>query len=158
MTKTRQRLALLLAAALLFTGLYAPAGAVIYRYWTDPKTGFAMAGYDPVAYFIEQRPVLGEATHEYVWRDVPWRFASAANRAVFMESPQVYAPQYGGYSVVGVARGYPSQGNPYVWAIEGKRLYLFHSPAHKAVWQQDPKGWIEKASENWPQMQHRLAP
>lgn len=158
MTKTRQILAGIVVTAALVAGMCQAGGTVNFRYWTNATTGMAINGYDPVAYFVQREPVQGRSPHELVWRGVAWRFVSAANRAAFEEAPEVYAPQYGGYSVVGVARGYPSEGNPHLWAIEGQRLYLFHSVAHKALWEEDPQGWIEKAREKWPEIERHLAP
>lgn len=155
----RAAAALILALGLAAALPTAPgASTTTYRYWTDVSSGMAMAGYDPVAYFVDGKPVEGVSGQEYTWRGATWRFASAANRAAFVEAPEVYAPQFGGYSVVGVARGYPSEGNPFIWAVAKKRLYLFHSPAHKTIWQQDPQRWIDLAAANWPQMEHRLVP
>src|SRR5438270_5223436 len=41
--------------------------------------GAAIGGHDPVAYFTEQRPVLGSAAYSAEWSGATWRFASAAN-------------------------------------------------------------------------------
>ena len=53
-----------------------PVGAV------EPAA-LAIRGYDPVAYFTDQRAIPGVVAHEYVWDEHVWRFASAANRARF---------------------------------------------------------------------------
>lgn len=59
--------------------------------------GVAIKGYDTVAYFAEGRPVKGVKAFSYSWRGAEWRFASAANRDLFVASPEKYAPQYGGH-------------------------------------------------------------
>lgn len=144
--------------AALGSAVVRPASATVYRYWTDPHTGLAIGGFDPVAYFVEKGPVSGNPKHEFNWRGAAWQFASAANCAAFIEAADVYAPQFGGYSVVGIARGFPAQGNPNHWVIDDQKLYLFHSPAHMAVWKQDPQAVMAQARENWPKIQYRLKP
>jgi hypothetical protein len=59
--------------------------------------GVAIKGYDPVAYFTEGHPVKGKKEFEFTWQDARWRFASAANRALFAANPERYAPKYGGF-------------------------------------------------------------
>jgi YHS domain-containing protein len=59
--------------------------------------GVAIKGYDPVAYFLEERPVKGSEEFEYEWMGAKWRFASAEHRDLFKADPEKYAPQYGGY-------------------------------------------------------------
>ena len=61
---------------------------------TDPLTGVAIEGYDPVSYFTEPEPLPGKPDYEYYWGGVPWYFATAANRDVFIRAPEIYAPQY----------------------------------------------------------------
>ena len=73
------------------------ADRVVTAIVTDPLTGVAIDGYDPVTYFTEPEPQPGKPDFEYYWGGVPWYFASAANRDVFMRAPEVYAPQYGGH-------------------------------------------------------------
>src|ERR1044071_6233089 len=75
----------------------AAAQAVIDTIVTDPLTGVAIEGYDAVSYFTEPAPLPGLPDYEYYWGGVPWYFASAANRDVFVRNPEIYAPQYGGH-------------------------------------------------------------
>jgi len=60
-------------------------------------SGVAVKGYDPVAYFIEEKPVKGKAKFEYRWQGAKWRFSSAKHLELFKATPEKYAPQYGGY-------------------------------------------------------------
>ncbi|CAB5123453.1 hypothetical protein D3OALGA1CA_3373 [Olavius algarvensis associated proteobacterium Delta 3] len=59
--------------------------------------GVAIKGFDPVAYFTENRAVKGDSDFEYVWRDAKWYFTSAEHQNLFKADPEAYAPQYGGY-------------------------------------------------------------
>lgn len=60
-------------------------------------SGVAVKGYDPVAYFLEAKPVKGKAKFEYRWQGAKWRFSSAKHLELFKATPKKYAPQYGGY-------------------------------------------------------------
>ena len=69
--------------------------------------GVAIMGYDPVAYFTDDKAVKGSEKYSYDWLGTPWHFASKEHREMFMSEPVKYAPQYGGYcagEVVGRAR------------------------------------------------------
>jgi hypothetical protein len=43
----------------------------------------AIKGYDPVAYFTESKPTLGDASHQFVWDGAVYRFASARHLEMF---------------------------------------------------------------------------
>src|SRR3954451_6108736 len=67
------------------------------RVATDPLSGIAIFGYDPVEYYLQGRGVSGSRTHELTYANVVWRFASEANREAFRRTPEVFTPAYGGY-------------------------------------------------------------
>ena len=77
------------AVAALFCVTTALAGKVdsIYK----DGSGAAIRGYDPVAYFTEQKPVKGSEQFRYSWMGATWLFASAANRDQFAANPAQYA-------------------------------------------------------------------
>ena len=60
-------------------------------------TGVAIKGYDPVAYFTENRAVKGSRAHAHQWRESTWYFASAAHLELFAADPERYVPKYGGF-------------------------------------------------------------
>jgi hypothetical protein len=45
----------------------------------------SLSGYDPVAYFIDRKPVQGKAEFEHVWHRLRWRFANNDHRDLFMK-------------------------------------------------------------------------
>jgi YHS domain-containing protein len=123
---------------------------------TDPLTGVAMDGYDPVSFFTEPQPSLGRSDLELVWAGVPWHFASAANREVFRRAPEIYAPQYGGYGAMGVARGYLSHGNPLIYTVFKQRLYLFYSVANREAFLMTPDKAALDGQAQWEILSQRL--
>ena len=92
--------------------------------------GFAIGGFDPVSYFGDAGPLPGKPEHEASWRGARWRFASAANRQIFLSDPAKYAPQCGGYCAFAVSlsdndRAPPAPpGRPDRWTIANGKLYL----------------------------------
>lgn len=151
--RCKQILTMVLCAALLQAApLAARADALVTSIVIDPLTGVAMDGYDPVSYFTEAQPQRGNPDYVYSWAGVPWYFASAANRDVFMRNPDVYAPQYGGHCQMSLARGFLSDGKPEVYAIEGMKLYLFYSAANREAFLLSPGEAQQRAAAHWAQL------
>src|SRR5688572_11145764 len=109
------------------------------------ERGFAMDGYDPVAYVTDGRPVAGSSQFETKWNGALWRFASAAHRDAFRTDPERYAPQFGGYCAYAVSQGYTANGDPRVWKIVDGGLYLNYSASVQRNWEKDIRGYIAKA-------------
>lgn len=115
----------------------------------------AIRGYDPVAYFVESRPIKGDRKFSLQYRGVEWRFANAANRDRFAAAPERFAPQYGGYCAWAVAQGYTASVDPDAWRIVDGKLYLNYSAGVQRRWSEDIAGNIRKADGNWPGVLNR---
>lgn len=154
MRQKRKQILTIAALIVALCGLSGPAaaGALVETIVTDPLTGVALEGYDPVSYFTEPTPLVGKPDYEYVWRGVPWYFASAANRDVFMRNPEVYAPQFGGHCLMSLSRGFLSDGKPRLYVIEGMKLYLFYSPANREAFLATEDVALSAADANWSKL------
>jgi hypothetical protein len=108
----------------------------------------AIRGYDPVAYFTLGRAVPGLATHEYVWDEQVWRFASVAHRDRFAADPIRYAPQFANFCAVALARGEVQEANPEYWLISDGKLYLFGKKAGPEVFRQAGGAAPERAERH----------
>ncbi|WP_322515994.1 YHS domain-containing (seleno)protein [Rhodopseudomonas palustris] len=141
-----------LAALLLCpTGPTARAeGATTERIVVDRHTGLAIDGFDPVAYFADGAARVGAADFEASAAGAIWRFRNASNRAAFVGHPEIYAPQFGGYDPVGVARGVPLQGNARIWLVAGQRLYLFSREDDRDAFAAAPERILARARAQWP--------
>lgn len=116
------------------------------NFFSDPpRTDAAIRGYDPVAYFLDGRPVPGSDRYVHVWRGARWKFASQAHLDRFVAAPEQYAPQYGGYCAYGVADGHLVKIEPEQWAVIDGKLYLNYDAAVAGKWKKDPAGYIRKA-------------
>jgi YHS domain-containing protein len=133
--------------ALLFTSPI--AGAAEPEIYSSFLSG-AINGYDPVSYFTEGKPVKGKSAHTFDYKGATWKFSSAENRQTFIDSPEKYAPQYGGYCSYAVANGYTASTDPDAWTIYNGKLYLNYSISVRAEWSRDIPGNIKKADANWP--------
>jgi len=118
----------------------------------DPLTGVALNGFDPVSYFTNEAPMRGSVDFEMFWRGVPWYFANEANLEIFSKSPDVYAPLYGGHGAMSLARGFLSDGNPMIYKVLDKRLYLFYSFSNREAFELGDKIARINGINNWQQL------
>lgn len=145
-------------AAIAFTESRSAArAATTERVVTNRFSGLAIEGYDPVAYFTDARPLLGLPDFEASQAGAVWRFRNEGNRASFVAHPEVYAPQFGGYDPVDVARGVTVAGSPLFWLVAGERLYLFGREETRDAFAADPERFLKLAEERWPALEATLA-
>jgi hypothetical protein len=111
-------------------------------------------GYDVVSYFVNQRPEKGLESVEYRWQGAKWRFASAEHLALFRQTPERFAPQYGGFCAWAVSRGATADIDPEAWTIASDRLFLNYSKAVQKQWLVDRDGNIANGDANWPALSH----
>lgn len=139
----RQSAILLIATAVAFAA--SPVEPV-----NKDGNGVALKGYDPVAYFKQQKPVPGLPEYSYSWMGAVWQFASAGNRDAFVANPDRYAPRFGGYCAWAVSHGYTADVDPRAWKIAGDKLYLNYNDSVQKKWELDMEKWIEAGERNWP--------
>lgn len=146
------RICLILAGfiAALFLGSSAVAQ-------TSPDR-LALKGYDPVAYFTEQRPMVGNAQYQHEWDGAIYRFASAKHLELFKAEPDRYLPQYNNWCTASVAKGAKVHGNPEWWLVVDGRLYLFGKPIGPGLMRADPVAMTSQADENWRKVSHLPTP
>jgi YHS domain-containing protein len=112
----------------------------------------AIEGYDPVAYFNDAKAVKGLEDFTYDWNNTKWLFASAKNQKAFMENPEKYAPQFGGYCAYAVSQGYTYKSDPEAWKIVDGKLYLNFSIKIQEKWVKDQANLIKLGEANWPKV------
>lgn len=149
-------LAVLAGFSLAALPVAAHAESLVTSIVTDPLTGVAIDGYDPVSYFTEVEPLQGTPDYDYEWGGVSWYFVNAANRDVFIRSPEVYAPQYGGHCVMSLSRGFLSDGKPRIYLIDRAKLYLFYSAANRDAFALSKAEALKTAAANWPELAKQL--
>jgi YHS domain-containing protein len=145
----RTRLLLSFALLLAVLASTAQAGTPVFQ----DAAGIAIKGYDPVAYFMDGKPVAGKAEITHSWQGATWRFASTEHRDAFVKEPARYAPQYGGYCAFGVAKGAKYPIDPSAFKVVDGKLYLNYDASVQKDWQKDIPGLIAKANQNWPTLE-----
>lgn len=153
------RTALIAFAALTFAGglAYADDEVNVSVGGTLAGKPLALHGYDPVAYFTEGKPVLGEPRFAAVFEGATYYFSSAAHQKLFEGTPSKYAPQYGGFCAFGAALGKKFDGNPAVFLVRDGKLYLNLAPDIAAKFGEDVAGNIQKADARWPEIRAKRA-
>ena len=129
------------------------AGAAFARsseIYTGTFSSLAVGGYDTVAYFKENKPVLGKAEFSTDYKGTIWRFSSKENLEAFKTNPTAYAPQFGGYCAWAVAHNYTASGDPQVWSVVQGKLYLNYDRDVQAQWSKDIPRYIADGNKNWP--------
>lgn len=121
----------------------------------NTSEGIAIKGYDPVAYFTEGRPVLGDPAISASFDGAIWQFTTPEHRRVFLEHPTRYEPEYGGFCAYGAAKGYKTDIDPAAFSIIGGRLYLNANLDIRTVWRSELLTSIAEADRNWAEVKEQ---
>ncbi|MFB6421432.1 MULTISPECIES: YHS domain-containing (seleno)protein [Bradyrhizobium] len=149
-------LCLLSGIWIIGSGLPAQA-ATTERVVVNRFSGVAIEGFDPVAYFVDDRAVQGTAEFEANLWGAVWRFRNEGNRASFLAHPEIYGPQFGGYDPADIARGVTIAGNPRFFAIVAQRLYLFSRETNRDAFAADPERFLYEVGKRWPALWEQLS-
>ncbi len=125
---------------------------VSWGWWGDvnASSGLALKGYDPVAYFEVGEPTAGDGQFSYQWSGATWQFSSAANRGLFAQSPESYAPQFGGFCSFAVSKGVTADISPSAWHISDGALYLFADENVRKDWVAAiDEGSMKASADSW---------
>jgi YHS domain-containing protein len=118
----------------------------------DRQTGIAIRGYDPVAYYLDNKPVKGSEEFSMEWNSAKWLFASKNNLERFKADPEKYAPQYGGYCAYGVAVDNLVSIEPDKFTIINGKLYLNYDSEVQTTWRKSPEKYISEADKKFTRL------
>jgi YHS domain-containing protein len=107
-------------------------------------------GYDAVAYFTDNKPVMGSQQFSENYDGATYWFASAEHAALFKTNPEKYAPQYGAFCGYAVSIGKLRPVDPTIFQIENGRLILQHTKEAYNLFNEDLKANVVKADSKWP--------
>jgi YHS domain-containing protein len=117
------------------------------------KSSLAIEGYDPVAYFTQNKSLRGNKEHALNHEGVSYYFASAQNKELFKANPSKYEPQYGGWCAYAMgAKGEKVSVDPETFKILNGKLYLFYNSYFNNTlksWNKDENNLRTKADQNW---------
>jgi len=114
------------------------------------NAGVGIKGYDPVAYFTDNKAVKGDPAIKSTANGVTYYFASAEHQATFDANPSKYEPQFGGFCGWAVSQGYTASIDPNAFQIIDGRLVLQYSLGVRKDFNKDAAGNLKKADANWP--------
>jgi YHS domain-containing protein len=136
--------------ALFVATLALPLAAQTKALLNLDKAGVAIQGYDPVAFFTENKPVKGDAKFVFRHNGATYFFASPEHRNLFKADPAKYEPAFGGYCAYGVSRGKLVEIDVAAFQIVDGRLLLQYSKGVRDDFNKDAKGNLAKADATWP--------
>lgn len=117
------------------------------------KKGFAVDGFDVVAYF-ENKALEGNNNFQTEVGDVKYKFSSAENLQKFNKDPKKFSPQYGGWCAYAIgAKNEKVKINPKTFEIRDGKLYLFYNSwgiNTLKMWNEEGAEQLKKqANKNW---------
>lgn len=138
------------------SGAAAPSELVLVN---RDHRGVAIGGYDPVAYFVDRRPVEGRPEIRAVHHGATYYFATEEHRWEFLRDPDHFAPAYGGYCGYAASIERLSPTSPLFWQIVDDRLVLQHNQHAYDLFNQALNENVAKADRNWPRLtEHNALP
>ncbi len=145
---------LLYFAGLIAFAVLAPAAEVV----NIDKSGLALQGYDPVAYFTDGKPVKGSPEFTATHKGATYQFASAEHKQQFESSPAKYEPQFGGFCGYAASINKLAPIEVQYFQVLHDRLILQHNEKAWKLWHQDVEGNLKKADANWPTLSQQKPP
>ncbi|RUT70516.1 YHS domain protein [Flavobacterium cupreum] len=113
----------------------------------------AIQGYDPVAYFKENKAIKGKNEVTATYMGITYKFSSVANKEVFLKNPAGFEPQYGGWCAYAMGSNAEKvEINPETFKITDGKLYLFYNAYFNNTlksWNKDQANLKTKADVNW---------
>ena len=120
--------------------------------------GIGIKGYDPVAYFTQNKAVKGNKDFAVVDDGVTYYFSSAANKEEFKKSPAKYEPQYGGWCAYAMGKnGTKVEVDPETFKLIDGKLFLFYNQFFNNTlksWNKDEANLHKNADANWQKSYH----
>jgi YHS domain-containing protein len=109
----------------------------------------AVHGYDPTAYFTDNRAVKGnKRIHERVG-SATYYFRSRGSRYEFLGNAPKYQPQFGGYCATSMSFGRLEDINPHVFTVYNGKLFLFRDEEALARFLANPERTIQAARDHY---------
>ena len=123
------------------------------KHFNTGKSGVAIQGYDPVAYFESSKAIEGKQSFNLLVDGITYYFSSTQNKELFRANPAKYEPQYGGWCAYAMgATNEKVEIDPATFKILNGKLYLFyHTWVNNTFtkWNKDEASLKAKADNNW---------
>ena len=117
------------------------------------EKGLALQGYDPVAYFTQNKAVKGDRQFAVNGEGLTYYLSSTENKNLFIKDFKKYEPQYGGWCAYAMgANGEKVEINPETFKIVDGKLNLYYNAFFNNTlksWNKDEVNLKKKADANW---------
>src|SRR5258708_5962740 len=114
--------------------------------------GVIINGYDPVAFFTDNKPVKGNPSFSFNYEDATYYFASQEHLDLFKNNPEKYKPQFGAWCAYAVSLGRTAPIDVNTFSIVNGRLVIQHNQKAVRGWNEDVQGNLKLADRYWPKV------
>jgi YHS domain-containing protein len=119
------------------------------------ENGVILDGYDPVAFFTNNKPVKGDAQFQFTYDKAIYYFASQEHLDLFKADPEKYKPQFGGWCAYAVSLGRVAPIDVNTFSIANNRLVIQHNQRAVNGWNKDVPGNLALADKYWPKVSEK---
>ena len=134
------------------------ATAIRKKHFNLNKSGLAIDGYDPVAYFKSNKASEGRKEFAVNHQGAVYYFSNSENKEAFIKSPAAFEPQYGGWCAYAMGKnGEKVSVDPKTFKIVNNKLFLFYNRFFNntlTTWNKDETSLKTKADNNWQKTFH----
>lgn len=124
--------------------------------WNTDDHGYALNGYDAVAYVRKGVAMEGLEEYTYEYDGVKFKFSRPAYLNEFKQNPEQYLPAYKGWCAYAIAKdGSFVDVNPKTFKVQDGKLLMFYDKFGINTlkkWEKDSEQMIQKAEEQWNQI------
>lgn len=114
--------------------------------------GVILDGYDPVAFFTDDKPVKGDQKFQFTYDKAKYYFATQEHLNAFRANPEKYKPQFGGWCAYAVSLGRVAPIDVNTFSIVNGRLVIQHNQRAVNGWNKDVQGNLVLADKYWPKV------
>jgi YHS domain-containing protein len=114
--------------------------------------GVILDGYDPVAFFTDNKPVKGDPGFQFSYENATYYFASQQHLDAFKTDPEKYKPQFGAWCAYAVSLGRVAPIDVNTFSIVNGRLVIQHNQRAVNGWNKDVQGNLALADKYWPKV------
>lgn len=143
---------------LLVSGLLAQEAVALRKKHSNLEEGVAIQGYDPVAYFTQNKAVRGKKELALQYEGITYYFSTPENKETFQHMPAIYEPAYGGWCAYAMgAKGEKVPVDPGTFKIIQHKLYLFYNKFFNNTlndWNKNETNLKNQADANWQRLNH----
>ena len=143
----------LIALAVLSLSVTAQDAAALRKKHFNLESGIAIKGYDPVAYFTQNKAVKGKKELAISHQGAVYYLSSVENKEAFKAAPFKYEPEYGGWCAYAMGfNGEKVSVDPETFKILNSKLYLFYNRYFTNTlkdWNKNEASLKKNADLNW---------